>query len=181
MSTATVNIRPARVSEAHTIGEIHVVSWQAAYVGLIPAESLNRLSVAERQEAWRERLRAPPDGVTVLVAEARGHVLGFAVIGANRDLDAGRATGELQALYLHPRYWRRGSGTRLHEHALRVLQHEGYASSTLWVLTTNHRARRFYERRGWECLGTTRTETLVDGAVQVEEVRYRYVLTSRSR
>ncbi|SDK00935.1 L-amino acid N-acyltransferase YncA [Actinopolyspora mzabensis] len=176
-----MNIRPARVPDAHALGEIHVASWRAAYAGLVPAESLDRLSVTDRRGAWRERLRALPDGVTVLVAESRGHVLGFAVIGASRDRDAERDTGELQALYLHPRHWRRGSGTRLHEHALRVLHHEGYASSTLWVLTTNNRARGFYEHRGWECLGSTRTETLGDGDVRVEEVRYRYVLTFHRR
>ncbi|ASU78574.1 GNAT family N-acetyltransferase [Actinopolyspora erythraea] len=175
MRSATTNIRPARYHDAHAIGEIHVASWRAAYAGVLPAEFLARLSVTDRRRAWRERLRTLSDRVTVLVAEEREHVLGFAVTGPSRDRDAERDTGELQSLYLHPRHWRRGWGARLHERAPRVLHHEGYAGITLWVLTANDHARRFYEHSGWECLGTTRTDTLGDSGVRAEEVRYRYV------
>jgi hypothetical protein len=42
---------------------------------------------------------------------------------------------------------------RLHERALEAL---GPGIARLWVLEENHRARRFYERRGWREDGSTR-------------------------
>jgi RimJ/RimL family protein N-acetyltransferase len=44
------------------------------------------------------------------------------------------------------------------------------------VLRTNARARRFYEKAGWAPDGTTKTDTIGDGTVELVEVRYRRTL-----
>lgn len=44
-------------------------------------------------------------------------------------------------------------------------------SATLWVLTSNARARSFYERQGWADDGAVKAERR--GTAVLEEVRYR--------
>lgn len=41
-------IRPARLDGAEALATVHVQSWQAAYVGLIPQDYLDNLNVARR-------------------------------------------------------------------------------------------------------------------------------------
>jgi hypothetical protein len=55
--------------------------------------------------------------------------------------------------------------------ALDHLAEAGFTSAILWVLTTNDRARRFYEAGGWRRDGTERTEHM--SGARVDEVRYR--------
>ena len=46
--------------------------------------------------------------------------------------------------------------------------------ATLWVLTGNKRARRFYEQHGWTADGAQKTDWR--GDVRLDEVRYRRTL-----
>lgn len=70
--------------------------------------------------------------------------------GRSRDDDAAPGTGELWALYTHPGAWRQGVGSALFDAAKRELAARGFQRATLWVLTSNDRARRFYESHGWQ-------------------------------
>jgi len=164
-------VRPADVDDALAIAEVHVSSWRAAYAGLLPERFLDALSVRERQAGWQLRLSAPPRGGHVLVVEeVPGDVRGFASVGPSRDRDARARTGELQALYVHSDHWSRGLGSLLHDHALNVLRADGFETATLWVLRSNHPARRFYAKAGWTPDGTSKTDHL--GEVALAEVRY---------
>ncbi|WP_410574864.1 GNAT family N-acetyltransferase [Amycolatopsis sp. cmx-4-61] len=132
-------------------------SWQAAYAGLIPADFLARLSASSRAAAWARRIG---DGGRVLVAEEDGAVAGFAAFGP----------GQLYALYLLPEYWGRGLGRALHD---RVVAEMSGDSAILWVLATNERAKAFYVRQGWVDDDARQTETIDDGRVTLEEMRFR--------
>ena len=57
----------------------------------------------------------------------------------------------LEHLYVQPRSWGHGSGSRLLEHA-KQQRPDGF---TLWVFQRNERARSFYERRGLVLVRTT--------------------------
>ena len=58
--------------------------------------------------------------------------------------------------------------------ALEKLRTSGFDTATLWVLEDNPRARRFYEREGWNTDGRRRDEEML--GVTVTEVRYRIAL-----
>ena len=150
-------IRPATLSDAAAIGEVHVASWQAAYAGLIPADFLAGLSAESRAASWARRIEA---GGPVLVAEEDGVIAGFAAYG----------DGRLYALYLLPEYWGRGLGRELHD---RVVEELSGDSVVLWVLSTNERAKAFSVRQGWVDDGATQTETIDEGRVTLEERRFR--------
>ena len=87
----------------------------------------------------------------ILIAESHstGEPVGFVAFDNN----------ELHALYVLPELWGRGIGRDLLAAAGDV--------SELWVLESNERARRFYERFGWAPDGSGRE---VHGVL---ELRYR--------
>lgn len=64
--------------------------------------------------------------------------------------------GVLQTLYVMPECWGRGVGSTLHDFALDRLRERNVQKACLWTLTENHRARAFYEKRGWILTGRTR-------------------------
>ena len=169
--------RPATVEDADAIGAVHVRAWQVGYRGQLPDAYLDGLSIDARQAGWRRGLAEVPSDRPVLVAEdpSDGHVCGWTSVGPLRpdgcaDLDAA-TTGELWALNLEPEAWGRGIATALMAAAVAQLQAAGHDEAILWVLVTNARARRFYEREGWAADGATKVD--VHDGIELREVRYR--------
>jgi GNAT superfamily N-acetyltransferase len=168
-----VNVRSAEVGDAAAIARIHTASWQVAYAGQLPDDFLRNISVESREQAWARRLRVADHPGVMLVVEDESVLAGFVALNPSRDGDAKPDTAELQAIYLHPDRWGRGLGQLLHDRAMAALADRGYRDVTLWVLETNARARRFYGKAGWSPDGATKTDTIADGAVVLDEVRYR--------
>lgn len=168
-------IRPALVDDAGAIAELHVRSWQAAYVGLLPAEGLSTLSIPERTLRWQGWL-AEGAATPTLVAAERGRILGFCSSGPSRDEDADPWTGEVRAIYVHPETWRRGVGRALWAAGTGALAGAGARVATLWVLEGNARAAAFYERQGARADGGVKAVTLLGAARR--ELRYRAPLAT---
>ena len=169
-----MEIRDARPGDAEAIERIRVQGWQAAYRDAFPPAQLDAMTVDASR--WRARLEELPAGWSILVAEEGGVVVGFAATGSDRD---GAAAAELFALYVDPARWSRGAGRALLEVAEERLG-ERCDEATLWVLESNGRARRLYERAGWQLDGARRSFDF--GAASAPTVRYRKRLsTSRSR
>jgi GNAT superfamily N-acetyltransferase len=159
-----MEVRRARLEDAAAIAEVHVRTWQAAYEHALGRERLAGIDVERRREMWE---RVLPRGDHVWVADDDGAVIGFAWIGDSRDADG---EGELFAIYVLPEAWGCGAGPELMA-AARLALRERYPTSILWVLEDNPRARRFYEREGWEPDGGRKEEELLGATVA--EVRYR--------
>jgi GNAT superfamily N-acetyltransferase len=96
-------------------------------------------------------------------------VLGFSTTGPCRD-ENGFGWGELYALYVDPDEWGRGTGGALLGAASQRLAASGWRDASLWVLSGNVRARRFYEWHGWVPTDTVASREFA--GVQVDEVRY---------
>jgi GNAT superfamily N-acetyltransferase len=153
------------------IGWVHVRSWQATYRGTFPQEYLDRLDPIERGVGWQRILHDEVhDRTSLLVADVEGVVVGFANVGPSRDEDAGGA-GQLRAIYLLADQWGRGLGRDLMVASLHALNEAGFGEATLWVLDTNHRARRFYESGGWSPDGAAKQDD--HWGFPIPEVRYR--------
>jgi GNAT superfamily N-acetyltransferase len=168
MSTS-VTIRPATIEDAPAIAEVHVHSWQWAYRGLISDDYLDRLSIERRAEMHAQRLATQTEERT-WVADREGQIVGFTNTGPSRDPDASPRTAEIAAIYLRREATGRGIAHALFAHAVQDLWQRGYERATLWVLETNARARRFYEKAGWVTDGTSKTEEWP--GVLFHEVRY---------
>ena len=162
---AAVTIRRARPADAHALAAVHVRSWQAAYRDLLPADFLAGLSVADRAERWRTRLRDEPAGT--VVAEVGGELVGFASVGPSRDADLSPAEWlELNTIYLLPETWGTGLAGRLLAAAL-VAQRRYF----LWVFEGNARARAFYRKAGF--LPDGASKQLIIAGTTLTEIRFR--------
>jgi ribosomal protein S18 acetylase RimI-like enzyme len=164
-----MNIRPALVADAGAIAAVHVRSWQAAYAQILSADYLASLSVAERARRWAEILQASESAT--LVAMAEGSVLGFVSFAHSRDQAAPPKRAEIWSLYASPEAWDHGVGRGLLASALASLQAQGFSETSLWVLSGNARAIRFYGAAGFKAVpGSQRLFTL--GGTAVEETQF---------
>jgi ribosomal protein S18 acetylase RimI-like enzyme len=159
-----VNVRPARLEDARRIAEVHVETWRATYPGVIPQSVLDELSVDDFERNWQEWIPHPE--TTAFVAELDGGIVGFVNVG---PCWTDPAIGELYAIYVAPVSQGTGAGLALMDASVRALS-ERWDEAMLWVATENPRARRFYERYGWEVDGE-RVDS-ISGA-SVPETRYR--------
>ena len=152
-----MEIRRASVSDAAEIAAVHVRTWQAAYAHVFGVERLAQLDVDRRVAGWTRELSA---GEPIFVADEEGRVVGFVSVGAC----------ELYAIYALPEAWGNGAGPALMRAAVGQLREDGCGEAILWVLEDNPRARRFYEREGWELDGGRKEDEFF--GVRVAEVRY---------
>lgn len=167
-----LEVRPARVEDAAALAEIHVRTWQAAYEHVFGAERLAGLDVAARAANWERWLAEPQPHWHVLLAEEDGGPIAFAWAGESREA---ADEGALYAIYALPEAWGGGAGLALMAEALQKLREDGFRAAVLWVLEDNPRARRFYEREGWELDGALREGEHL--GVRTAEVRYRITLS----
>jgi GNAT superfamily N-acetyltransferase len=165
----TVEIREATYSDAETIARIHVLSWQAAYRGIMPEAFLEGLSVEARLSMWQMSLQSGK--LKVLLAYSDETVVGWIAFGACRDADKDDTWAEVEALYVLPEFWRIGIGERLSNSACSLLRGAGFSFVALWVLSENHRARGFYHRIGFDHDDSSKCITV--GGTRLMEMRYR--------
>lgn len=151
------SVRPALIGDIDAVARIHVRSWQHAYRGMMPDAVLDALDESKRAARWREWLDKPD--YSLQVAVQGGRVVGFCSLIHSRDAGANDAVGEIAALYVDPASWRIGTGTALVAAAVEQAHTVGYRVLTLWVLTSNDRARRFYDRVGFAPDGESKVET----------------------
>jgi GNAT superfamily N-acetyltransferase len=112
-------------------------------------------------EVWTRRLAWP--GAVALIARLEGQPAGSVM--AHPDPESGG--GQLAGLHVLPAHWGQGIGSALHDAALTLLAGAGHRTAALWVLAPNIRARRMYERRGWQLGAETQA-----GPHGVPEIRY---------
>ena len=171
-----VAIRRAEESEARAIAELHIRAWQWAYRGHIPDGVLDRLpeGLERRTEQWRQILAKRAEQ-RVWVAETEGRIVGFAhTRHPDPGPDLGGNAAEIGAIYLEAEWAGKGVGRALFSQAVEDLRMRGYEMCFLWVLESNARARRFYERAGFAPDGAAKVELRKD--FELREIRYRRAL-----
>ena len=136
-----VTIRPARIEDVPELARVHHESSEAAYAEFVPPDPARLL---RREAAWRDVFALP--GRSPFIAEADGQVVGVLDIGPARDESE---AGQVYVIYVHPTWWGTEAGQRLLECAHQELSRD-YNHAVLTVLAANPRARRFYERNGWQ-------------------------------
>jgi len=171
-------IRAASAEDADAIAGVHIDGWRWGYRGQLPDEFLDGLDPVTRAARWRAILAGELGPVSTFVAERERRVVGFASCGPARDDDSSGA-GEVYAIYVEESAAGTGVGAALlHQVVMELRDRFAFDSAFLWVLESNARARRFYEREGWLADGVAKTDVL--GGVTVRELRYRARTIGRS-
>jgi len=139
----------------------------------MPDSTLDNLDKKFTTSFWTDHLNA--DEITTFVAEIENEIVGFCSLMPSRDADADKkSVAEISAINISPRHWRKGAGSQLCERVFTEAKKHGYSTLALWVLETNHSARKFYEATGFALDGGQKTIEL--GGRNLPEVRYRYSL-----
>ena len=148
--------------DADELARLHVLVWQQAYAGLMPADHLAGLDVEACPERWRRRLAGEVPGTTWVARDADG-LVAFASSGPGRDEDR-PVELELYAINLLDRTHGTGLADALMERAV------GDGPAYLWVLDGNERAMAFYRRHGFVDEGARKPEPDT-GNLEVRMVR----------
>ncbi len=133
-------IRRGGVDDLELVFAIQRESAIAGMANVFPPERYPFPDAAVRAEL-RVQL-SDPENVALIDDDGRG----FALVGR----------GWLQRLFVREAAWGTGLAEELHTAALDVLRELGARRASLWCLAENARARRFYERRGWQLNGEER-------------------------
>jgi len=165
-----MKIRPATPDDALAISNVRVAAWRGAYQPFMPAEFLDGLDPEQGLNNWRERLSTPSENWVTSVAEEKGVVVGFVVVGAPR-YKAQENVAELWALNVHPSFWRRGIGRALTHHAIDAAKSMQYTGIELWCLRGNIAAQNAYESCGFRITEECRSTSHLVGTV-LHEVLY---------
>lgn len=136
-----VIVRPANHDDVEGMARVHVESAAAVYGELAPvtAQALER-----RRVQWQTMIATP--GRASFVAETAREIVGVLNVGPS---DGPPGEGRLSILYVLPAWWGRSAGQLLLDRAHEELARQ-FSCAVLTVLADNGRARRFYERNGWE-------------------------------
>ena len=162
MNTA-VTIRPATHDDVMSVQRVARETWQATYAGQIADADIEQfLEIAYSERSLFGKVNRLGDGF--IVAERDSDVVGYTMAGLNRD-----AEPELFALYVLPEQHGSGAGRLLWDAATAALARQGQSRMCCWVMASNARACRFYERQG--AILTEEREFAV-GATMIREARY---------
>lgn len=156
-------MRRADAGDAATIAGLQIQVWQQAFSDLLPSEVMLS-DPAAHAAAWEARLA---QGGAVLLATEGTVPIGFAAVAPEPD---GDLAGEIELLYVVPRWGRRGHGGRLLAGAADALRRLGATSGRWWVPETDNASRRFATVAGWSADGAHRA--FDTGAGQLVEIRY---------
>lgn len=151
-ASATFRLRRGTVADAATVGSLFRRSFTATFGHLYPPSDLN-VFLAECDDARFAGELADP-AFSIVLAEAEGRLAGYVALGP-QDLPVS-AEGRwwvLRQLYLDRWAQGQGLGVALLEQGIEDSRRRGYDELYLTVYVDNVRARRLYERHGFEEVG----------------------------
>ena len=142
MSNFTI-IHMTTSEEMDAKGYIHWKTWQETYKGLMPDDYLEKVTVEKCKDIAH---RYPQN---TLLLKVKQEVVGYVCYGNNAD-----GNGEIIAIYLLREQQGKKLGLALMNAA--VGQMADKSQITLWVLGSNEKAIKFYERYGFQFDGVTK-------------------------
>lgn len=160
-------IRRATAADAAVIAALQIQVWQQAFADLLPAHVV-LIDPLQHSVTWDARIR---QGGPVLLALEGAEPVGFAAVSAELD---GRnllaPIGEIEVVYVLPRWGRRGNGGRLLAGAAAELRKLGATAARWWIPESDKATTLFVTGAGWDADGVRRE--LDTGGDPIFEVRY---------
>lgn len=146
-------LRRAAAADGAAVRALFCESFTATFAHLYPphelAEFLDGCSVPRFEGEC-----AAADHAVMLGEAADGRLLGYCTLGPyDLQLDTDRRWWVLRMLYLREEAKGLGLAQALMEWAIGEARSRGYQELYLTVWVDNHRARRFYEKYGFEEMG----------------------------
>ena len=148
----TTTYRDATPADALALKALFAESFVETFGHLYRPSDLEEFLAGNSEAKWRANLTDP--AVAIHVAASDGRLAGFVELAPQKlPYDTEEPTLELRRLYLRSDAHGRGIADELMRWALREAGRRGARELILSVYVDNHRARRFYERYGFEVVG----------------------------
>lgn len=147
-----IGYRDATPADAAAIDALYRGSFISTFGHLYRAADLAAFLARFTPEAWAAELSDP--ALAFRLAEQGGALVGYAKLGpVTLPVAPQGPAAELRQLYLAEEAKGAGVGQGLMDWALAAARARGARELFLSVFVDNHRARRFYERHGFEDIG----------------------------
>ena len=148
----SATFRDARATDLPAVDRIFRTSFCETFAHLYRAEDLDAFLAKFTAQAWREEFDDPAYAFSI--AEVDGQAVGYVKLGPlTVPVESGGNALELRQLYVLKEQHGSGIGKKLMDWALVEARARGAAELYLTVYVDNHRARRVYERYGFEPVG----------------------------
>lgn len=148
----TITYRVGTLDDIPAIDRIFRQSFCETFAHLYRDEDLQAFLGRFTPAAWAEEVGSPD--YVFRVAEAEGKAVGFAKLGpSSLPVQPVGPTIELRQFYILKAWHGSGIAAALMDWALGEARRHGVEELLLTVYTDNHRAKRFYERYGFEAVG----------------------------
>lgn len=157
-------IREVKESDLEDIRELNRKSWEKAYRGIIPEEKLEENTGDYPHERLQGKMR--DDKLLFLVAEVDGKVVGtinfcWSEENTHDFVNIEQKEAQLRAVYLHPKYWKKGIGTELVKAGVEKIP-EKIEKLKVESLAENEIGRGFYSKMGFETVEQGQVELFGD-------------------
>jgi diamine N-acetyltransferase len=148
----TITYRDAQLGDAPALRELFADSFVETFGRLYRAADLREFLDTNTLEKWEASLADPETAIRL--AEENGALAGFVELAPRKlPYETVAPTIELRRLYLRSSAHGRGIADELMRWALSEAARRGAHELILSVFVDNHRARRFYQRYGFEVVG----------------------------
>lgn len=148
-------------AEATDVARLQRRAWSA---NPVMARALGEVTADETVRAWHEAIVKPPlASLRVLVAQASGMIVGFAVTGPSSDPDAAPTVGLIAEFVVDEDSPEEGHSGRLINAAVDTLRADGYEVATIWLPVDADERRQFLVDCGWATDGAHRKVGPDDG------------------
>jgi ribosomal protein S18 acetylase RimI-like enzyme len=147
----TVTYRGATSADLPAIDDLFRTSFCDTFAHLYQPEDLAEFLGKFTADAWAEEFNDPR--YRFRIAELDGKVVGFVKLGPSTlPIDTSRRAIELRQIYVGKDYHGSGIAKALTDWAIDQARSQGFEELYLTVYTDNHRAKRFYDRYGFQAI-----------------------------
>lgn len=148
----TVSFRDADPADSATLAELARETFAETFGHLYTPENLAAFLAGHSEENWRRKLEDPH--FAIRLGEVGGKAAAYATLGPpSLPFKVEGAPAELRQFYLLASLHGTGAAAELMEWVLEESRRRGAEELYLSVFVDNHRARRFYDRYGFEAVG----------------------------
>jgi GNAT superfamily N-acetyltransferase len=144
--------RAATASDAIALSELGARSFTESFGHLYTPENLAIFLASHSVEGWQSQLADP--AFAVCIGEADREAVAYAKLGPpTLPFEPRGKPIELRQFYVLSQWHGTGAASALMQWVLEEAERRAADELYLSVFTDNHRARRFYERYGFEPVG----------------------------
>lgn len=149
----SISFRDATPDDAGALADLGARTFSETFGHLYTPENLSAFLLNHTVERWRAELT--DGGFAIRIGEAGGKAVAYAKIGPpSLPFEPRGKPIELRQFYVLRQWQGTGASLELMQWVIDEAQRRGGDELYLSVFVENHRARRFYERYGFEAVGT---------------------------